>query len=112
MPRQKNYDDEKFSYIVVKKGSIIEKKDDAETPAEKSFFWGRIIRKNMRRGGHVVMDLCTRRGAIERVVPAKSHTDDDNYKHAKKLKWGDLWPYVDRIPNRYRKESLFGERLW
>lgn len=113
MPHQKNYDDEKFSYIAVKKGSIIENYVEADTPAERSFFWSRIIRKSLKRGGHVIMDMCSHRGLLERFVSAKSHRGEDgHYKEARKMKWGDLWAHIDRVPNKFRKENVRGERLW
>lgn len=30
----------------------------------------------------------------------------------KKLKWGDLWYFERRVPNKFRKEGRFGKRLW
>jgi len=34
--------------------------DSAKTPAEKSFFWDRIVFPRMKRGGHIIVDLCTK----------------------------------------------------
>lgn len=64
----------------------------------------------MRKSSHLVYDLCTREGDFERRVTSKSHGDE--YKKIKKLEWGDLWPYLKRIPNKFRKEGPKGPRLW
>lgn len=85
--------------------------DSASTIAEKSFFWDRIIFPIMRKSKHVVYDLCTRDGEFERRITAKSHGTTE-YKSIKKLKWGDLWPFNRRIPNKFRKEGPNGPRLW
>lgn len=65
----------------------------------------------MRKSKHLVYDLCTRDGDFERRVTSKSHGNDE-YRSIKKLEWGDLWPFVKRIPNKFRKEGPRGPRLW
>ena len=109
---ERNIDLEKFSFIVVKKGTIPVSKESAKTPADKSFFWSRILRPVLKRERHFVLDLCNTNGEKEKLVVAKSHGDEGGYKHTKKLKWGDLWPFDRRIPNKYRKEGKKGKRLW
>lgn len=56
------------------------------------------------------MDLCTTKGKLRKLVSARSHGEE--YKEAKKLRWGDLWRFGERIPNKFRKESKRGKRLW
>jgi ribosomal protein RSM22 (predicted rRNA methylase) len=59
------------------------------------------------------MDLCNNEGEEERVIVAKSHNKEDGrYKAVKKMRWGDLWFFSQRIPNKFRKESKKGKRLW
>lgn len=62
------------------------------------------------------MDLCSREsgqtGLLERRIIAKSHGLEGGYRMAKKLKWGDLWYFSRRVPNKFRKEGKFGKRLW
>jgi len=112
LPSQPTIDYEKFSYLVVKKGRTIQSKESALTPAERSFFWDRIIRKILKRKGHMIIDVCSTAGLLERRIVAKSHGEEGGYKFAKKLKWGDFWMYPPRLPNKFRKESGKGERLW
>ena len=53
---------EKFSYLVVKKGitpnSQYQEEFDAQTPLEKSYFWPRVIRPVIKKHGHSILDLC------------------------------------------------------
>ena len=105
---------EKFSYLIIKKGVIkIDKKEKNEDllPYEKAFGWGRIVRPIMKKSQHRIIDVCAKEGELERIIVAKSH-EGTAYKEAKKLRWGDLWRFEKRIPNRYRKEVGKGKRLW
>ena len=71
-----------------------------------------MIRPTYKRGKHVILDLCNLEGSIERRVIAKSHGIDGGYRKVKKMRWGDLWYFPRRVPNKFRKEGLFGKRLW
>jgi len=109
---------EKYSYLVVKKGKTpnAEVEEDEgrflKSAWEKSYFWSRVIRPVILKDKHIIMDLCTPRAEIERRIIAKSHGIEGGYRKAKKTKWGDLWYFERRIPNKYRKEGKFGKRLW
>ena len=107
---------EKYSYMAIKKGETPAQKFSSEfeanTPEEKSFFWQRLIRPVYKRQRHSIMDLCTTEGEIERRIIAKSHGIDGGSRKVKRLRWGDLWYFERRIPNKYRKERRFGKRLW
>ena len=57
--------------------------------------WGRIVRPPLRRGKHVVMDLCASSGAMERrTFGKKKHKKDGVYRAARKAEYGALWPEV------------------
>jgi ribosomal protein RSM22 (predicted rRNA methylase) len=65
-----------------------------------SYTWGRMVRPPMKRKGHVILDLCTADGELSRHIVAKSHARETavgrgGYKHARKSRWGDLWPFRD-----------------
>ena len=50
----------------------------------------RAILPPLKRGGHVILDLCTPSGKIERWTVPKSFSKQA-YRDARKSKWGDLW---------------------
>ena len=75
------YEIEKFSYLVA-----------SRLPAN-SAATSRIIKHPLKRGGHVVLDLCTSQGTAERVVV--SRRDKERYREARDVKWGDLWMESD-----------------
>lgn len=70
------WEDEKFSYVALTR----------EPPQRIGA--GRIVRKPIRAGGHVHLDLCTQTG-LERATIARS--DRAAYKQARDVEWGDLW---------------------
>ena len=72
-----------------------------EMEPNESHEWDRVIFPLMRKGGHFVYTLCTKKGKFEKRRTAKSHGPE--YKSGRKLRWGDLWRFGFRIPNRYRK---------
>lgn len=115
-PRESTTDNEKFCYLILKKGKtpnvVLEEESKATTLAEKSFFWPRVILPAIRKQKHVILDLCNSKGAIERRVIGKSHGEEGGYYWARKIHWGDLWEYPIRIPNRFRKEMKRAGRLW
>ena len=79
--------------------------DVAETKAgavavASSFSWGRLVRPPIKRSRHVILDMCSADGVLDRHIVARSHSWEGSvgkqgYKAARKSKWGDLWPYKD-----------------
>ena len=101
---------------MVKKGSTpnteLKEESECREPWERSYFWPRIIRPNMKKHKHSIMDLCAPSGLLERRIIAKSHGVEGGYKKVKKMRWGDLWYFEKMIPHKFRKEGKFGKRLW
>ena len=91
---------------------VFENEFQANTPAEKSFFWPRLIRPVYKKQRHSILDMCNLEGEIERRIIARSHGLEGGARKVKKMRWGDLWYFAKRVPNKYRKEGLFGKRLW
>eukprot|EP01126_Amoeba_proteus_P064442 TRINITY_DN9029_c0_g1_i3.p1 TRINITY_DN9029_c0_g1~~TRINITY_DN9029_c0_g1_i3.p1 ORF type:complete len:328 (+),score=76.52 TRINITY_DN9029_c0_g1_i3:310-1293(+) len=91
-----NYENEKFSYIMISKGPIkgkdkINNTDTAKLDElEVGEQWARIIRQPLKRGGHVVLDSCTGTGKLSRKIITRSH-GDILYKSARKSSWGDVY---------------------
>lgn len=70
--------------------------EDAEA-ADLGGGWARIVQPPMKRGGHVYLDLCSSvgsdvsEGKLQRLVAVRSGIRA-LYLHARKSRWGDLWP--------------------
>ncbi|KAI8812123.1 mitochondrial small ribosomal subunit Rsm22-domain-containing protein [Cladochytrium replicatum] len=119
-----NIEDVKYSYLVIRKGprpehtgkevtlrdnekKKVAKKKRAETTEEQqpelpdlnelsqnSFHWPRVIAPPMKRGGHIIFDLCSPQGIIERSIVSKAKSYGTTlFKESRKAKWGDLWPH-------------------
>lgn len=71
----KGFEDEKFCYLVV----------DRE-PYDTSPSWDRVIKKPRHRSGHILLDLCTPAGRLEKIIVSRKNT---LYAQAKDLQWGD-----------------------
>jgi len=114
--RESEFDNEKFCYLVIKKGKtpnvIYQNEEAAKSLAEKSYFWPRLILPAIKKQKHVLIDMCAPTGTIERRGIGKSHGVVGGYHRARKIKWGDLWKYPLRVPHRFRKEQKRGQRLW
>jgi ribosomal protein RSM22 (predicted rRNA methylase) len=114
--RQKQINNEKFCYLVIKKGTtpniLYKEEEEAKNESEKSFFWERILRPIIKKHQHNILDLCTTQGKFERRIIAKSHGTLGGFKTSKRLNWGDLWYVPFWIPNKFRKDKARGKRLW
>ncbi|SBT71815.1 mitochondrial ribosomal protein S22 precursor, putative [Plasmodium malariae] len=112
--RAKNVQEEKFSYLVIRKcegpRTKYQSESEALTVQEKSFFWPRIVMPTIKAGKHVLIDVCSYPYNFERLVVTKSSPSITNmktqngtilkgygYKNARKLLWGDLWRFTKRI---------------
>src|SRR5579875_177993 len=73
-----SYEIEKFSYVIA-----------APAEAAKDPGPARIIKHPLKKSGHVILDLCTAGGAIERVIISKR--DQDSYRLARAARWGEIW---------------------
>jgi ribosomal protein RSM22 (predicted rRNA methylase) len=72
------YEIEKFSYVIASR-------QRAATPCGAA----RIIRRPLKKSGHVILDLCTSAADARRVVV--SRRDRQLYTQARAASWGDLW---------------------
>lgn len=71
-----SYEDEKFSYLIA-------------TKQEYSHSNARIIKKPLKRKGHVIFDLCTSHGVKRHSISKKAPL---HYKETLSLEWGDVFP--------------------
>lgn len=128
-----NHEDVKFSYLAVQRGvdlrqeqGIQQNKEitdaafegfediqeaDATTRAKfNQFSLPRAVFPPMKRRGHVIMDLCTPAGKIERWTVPRSFSRQA-YRDARKSHWGDLWALgaKTRIPRNLKLYDKRGE---
>lgn len=112
--RLKNVEEEKYSYLVLKKceGPRTKYPNESAAPSahEKSFFWPRVVMPTIKAGKHVLVDVCSYPYNFERLVVTKSAPSITNlktkrghvikgfgYKNARKLMWGDLFRFTKRV---------------
>ncbi|EGC30128.1 hypothetical protein DICPUDRAFT_90205 [Dictyostelium purpureum] len=92
------FEDEKYSYIVLSKvvksniPNQLEKQLNiyGEEELKEVKPWSRLIEAPLKRGGHVILDVCSPHGEINRVTVAKSH-GREIYKEARKSFWSDAF---------------------
>ncbi|KAJ2786924.1 37S ribosomal protein S22 [Coemansia interrupta] len=70
-----------------------------ERLAEEAYGWPRIVLPPIKRKGHVLVDMCTTEGTVERWVYTKSH-NKQAYRDARKASWGDLFPHKPKSTSR------------
>jgi ribosomal protein RSM22 (predicted rRNA methylase) len=70
---QLGYEDEKYSYLIA-----------TRQPFET--YTARVVKKPLKRSGHIALDLCTGEGLRREVV---GRSDKESMRRAKKTKWGD-----------------------
>jgi len=116
--RDKNHEDILFSYVALQRGVDQREKDhivQGHSATETAFVgyedqvdefeepntvnvkriinplsFPRVILPPIKRRGHVILDLCTPAGKIERWIVPRSFSKQA-YRDARKSKWGDLW---------------------
>lgn len=113
--KDKNHEDISFSYVALRRGNDLRKSQSipqGKLAADAAFegyeeydaedrnsdgkaplhplSMPRAILPPIKRRGHVILDLCTPAGKIERWTVPKSFSKQA-YRDARKSKWGDLW---------------------
>ena len=113
--KDKNHEDISFSYVALRRGNDLRKSHSipqGKLAADAAFegyeeydaedrnsngkaplhplSMPRAILSPIKRRGHVILDLCTPAGKIERWTVPKSFSKQA-YRDARKSKWGDLW---------------------
>lgn len=64
--------------------------DDLELKKPHSLSLPRAVRPPLKRRGHVILDLCTPAGTLERWTVPRSFSKQA-FRDARKSSWGDLW---------------------
>ncbi|KFG40965.1 mitochondrial small ribosomal subunit rsm22 protein [Toxoplasma gondii p89] len=99
--RAKNVEEDKFSFLVVRKMEGPRRKYVSEGECasleEQSHFWPRVVMPVVKAGQHCLLDVCARPHTFERVAVSKSMPHGAGYKFARKAAWGDLWRFPRRV---------------
>ncbi|CAI7579826.1 unnamed protein product [Penicillium glandicola] len=131
--KDRNHEDLKFSYLAVQRGVDLrqeqairqdpkatdaafegfedsEESDIPNKPAFHALSLPRAIYPPMKRRGHVIFDLCTPAGQIERWTVPRSYSRQA-YRDARKSHWGDLWALgaKTRVPRNLNLGDKHGE---
>ncbi|KAL9121868.1 MAG: hypothetical protein Q9187_001574 [Circinaria calcarea] len=118
--KDRNHEDIRFSYIAVQRGGdkrqtqnieqgdvateaafsgheynvsdLASQNDENDRDPSQSLMMAlpRAVLPPLKRRGHVILDLCTPSGRLERWTVPKSFSKQA-YRDARKSKWGDLW---------------------
>ncbi|KAK5111900.1 hypothetical protein LTR62_004632 [Meristemomyces frigidus] len=104
--RDKNFEDVRFAYVSFVRGRDLRSEEGLEqgVAATESAFAGyedeaatphplslpRLILPPLKRRGHVILDLCTSAGRLERWTVPRSFSKRA-FRDARKSSWGDLW---------------------
>lgn len=140
--RDKNFEDVKFSYLSVMRGrdlrdqkSPAEILEQNETTTQRAFegyeatdsttlspsakttlelSLPRSVLTPLKRRGHVILDVCTPSGTLERWTVPKSFSKQA-FRDARKSSWGDLWPLgaktrvLRTVKGRKKRDGDVGE---
>ncbi|KAJ5735143.1 uncharacterized protein N7483_000268 [Penicillium malachiteum] len=126
--KDRNHEDIKFSYLAVQRGVDVRQERGIQQTAEAvdAAFEGfedmdeasqfhplalpRAVYPPLKRRGHVIFDLCTPAGKIERWTVPRSYSRQA-YRDARKSNWGDLWALgaKTRIPRKLNLGEKHGE---
>jgi ribosomal protein RSM22 (predicted rRNA methylase) len=100
---ERNHDDVTFSYVAVQRGQDGRSGPRGDAASEAAFAGHgdaealpdplslpRAILPPLKRRGHIVLDLCTPSGKLERWTVPRSF-GRQAYRDARKSQWGDLW---------------------
>ena len=107
--KSRNHEDVQFSYLSVQRGrdaradGLVQgtaatddafrghgSDESADSGRVHTLSLPRAILPPLKRRGHVVLDLCTPAGRLERWTVPRSF-DRQAYRDARKSRWGDLW---------------------
>ncbi|KAK9322670.1 hypothetical protein V1517DRAFT_322855 [Lipomyces orientalis] len=105
----RNYEVARLSYLVVQREAETQPGSEAadahdtvnlpdDSDLAQSLHWPRLINQPLKRDRHVILDLCSNSGYIERWVVSKS-AGKQEYHDARKAHWGDLWALSAKSQN-------------
>lgn len=86
-------------------GSAPDVEDADAAAADGAGEWAKIVRPPLLAAKHVILDVCTPQGTMERRVPSKGKLKHvpGAYRAARKASWGGHWPNWLSRPKRRMK---------
>ncbi|KZO90224.1 Rsm22-domain-containing protein [Calocera viscosa TUFC12733] len=78
---------------------------DHEAIRLEAYEWPRIVYPPLKRSGHIIFDMCTMNGTIERHTIPKSQGKQPYYD-ARKASWGDSFPHPPKITPLLRERGI------
>ncbi|KAI8353357.1 mitochondrial small ribosomal subunit Rsm22-domain-containing protein [Blakeslea trispora] len=87
-----NTEDSKYAYVILRRGV---RPSQSDTIQDQAYAWPRLIQPALKKNGHVVMDVCSREGEIQRMTIPRSQGKIP-YRDARKAMWGDLFPHPSK----------------
>lgn len=110
--RAKFWENTKFSFLATRKGpgprDKYSNEAEAPTPADKSYFWPRIVMPVIKAGQHALIDVCTAPHDFERISTSKSRPHSLGYRFSRKCQRGDLFRFPKRVI-RYQARAYIPE---
>lgn len=108
----KNWEDEKFSYLVLEKEHREPQQQKQHLQADET--WDRIVHQPQKKGRHVIFSVCSRSsGNMETHIVAKGTHGKHMYRDARKSAWGDGFHFSQspratkrNIPAKKRKHAF------
>ncbi|KAK9468387.1 hypothetical protein V1512DRAFT_221721 [Lipomyces arxii] len=93
---QRNSELTRTSYLVVQREAdenvLHPSVEDNDGDLVDSLHWPRMIRQPLKRDNHVILELCTPNGFLERWTVNRA-ASSPNFHDARKAHWGDLWAF-------------------
>jgi ribosomal protein RSM22 (predicted rRNA methylase) len=108
----KNFENEKFSYIIFSKGKMndalqIQENKVNDKPISQ---WARLVIQPLKKGGHVILDSCGGDGEAKRHIVSKSN-GKILYTSARKSRWGDVYN-IELLKEALIEKSKRAKRPW
>lgn len=105
-----NHQDIPFSFAVFQKQASVGGSTEQPSPPGTEGPWGRLVRRPRKKGGHVILDICSPSGELEEVTVSKSR-GKDWYTSARKARWGDGFEMPGSLSKKLRKPKKFDAEL-
>lgn len=105
-----NHQDIPYSFAVFQKQASVGCSFDQPSPPGTEGPWGRLVRKPRKKGGHVILEICSPSGSLDELTVSKSR-GKDWYTSARKARWGDGFEMPESLLKKAVKPRSFDAAL-